>query len=107
MGRTGEDGILEQTVLLLRPGTAPPAGQRAIQSADGRRALGLAYWRSPRSPWWRFRPAVLAVHEDDDQPLLFTVRRRWPIFPTREVRDAEGLRVGWVGPAGARDRLGR
>jgi hypothetical protein len=36
----------------------------------------------------------LAVHEEEDEPLVFTVHRAWGLWPRREVRDAEGRPVG-------------
>jgi hypothetical protein len=47
-------------------------------------------------PWWAwFTPPVLEVREQEDAPLVFTVRRRWP-RRRREVRDADGRLVGWL-----------
>jgi hypothetical protein len=37
---------------------------------------------------------VLAVHEVEDDPLVFTVRRRWLLGRWREVCDADGNLVG-------------
>jgi hypothetical protein len=95
--------MLEHAVLLLAP---PKGSNRAILAPDGA-PLGSARWRPRKGPWWRLRPAVLAVHEHEDEPLLFTVRRRWPLLPWREVRDAEGRRVGYLFGARISDRLGR
>jgi hypothetical protein len=96
--------MLEQRVLIVRPpdgfGLRPIVGETGL-------ALGYAWWRPPRAPWWRLRPKVLAVHEQEDEPLLFTVRRCWPFLSSREVRDAEGRRIGYLRGGRIRDRIGR
>jgi hypothetical protein len=97
--------MLEHAELLLRPGDG--SAGRAIVAADTGAPLGFARWRTPGGPWWRLRPAVLAVHEHEDEPLLFTVRRGWPLLPWREVRDAEGRRVGYLLGRRVSNRLGR
>ncbi len=59
-------------------------------------------------PWWRvFGRDVLAVHEHEDEPLLFTVRRAWSLLPRREVRDADGQRVGSLLGRLVQDRYGQ
>jgi hypothetical protein len=50
---------------------------------------------------------VLAVHEDDDAPLLFTVHRRWSLFGRWEVRDADGNVLGVLSGPFIKDRFGR
>jgi hypothetical protein len=82
--------MLEHPLLLVRPGLA---GTRAVFAADAARALGGAHWQ-PRPAWRRLTRRVLAVHEQEDHPLLFTVRRAWSLLPTWEVRDADGRPVG-------------
>jgi hypothetical protein len=94
--------MLENPVLVLRPGAAP--GAREIVAADTATPLGHAWWVRPGG--WLARP-ILAVHEHEDRPLLFTVRRCWGLWPVREVRDAEGRRVGFVSGRQVRDRYGR
>jgi hypothetical protein len=96
--------MLEQGALVLRP--PDDRGLRAIVSDTGQ-PLGYAWWRPPRRPWWRLAPPVLAVHEQEDEPLLFTVRRRWPLLPGCELRDAEGRPVGYLRGPRISDRLGR
>jgi hypothetical protein len=96
--------MLEQRELLLPPAAAP---RRPILAGDSGAAVGFACWRPADSvPWWR-RPwrRVLEVHEQEDEPLLFTVRRCWTLLPRREVRDADGWRVGTLlGPLLEDDR---
>ncbi len=86
--------MLEQRVLLVQPRTA--AATQPILDAESGRPLGYARWRPPSSgPWWRrLVPAVVAVHEQEDEPLVFTVHRGWGLWPRREVRDADGRPVG-------------
>ncbi len=88
------DGLLEQPALRL------PRGAGAIAGPDTGSAVGEARWRRPRRPWWRrWGRAVLAVHERQaaaDEPLVFTVRRCWGLLPWREVRDADGVTVGYL-----------
>ena len=55
--------------------------------------------------WWR--SAVLSVHEQEEAPLLFTVRRRGLLWPRHEVRDAEGDYVGRIRRSIIRDRNNR
>jgi hypothetical protein len=97
--------MLEQRVLLLLP--ACDSATRAIVSADSGAPQGFAQWRPRKGAWWRLRPAVLAVHEDEDAPLLFTVRRWLALLPWREVRDAEGRRIGFLFGKWLSNRLGR
>lgn len=88
MGHTppAETGLLEQAVLLVR---AEPR-RRVLLSAAGQ-VIGYTSWR--RDGWFRW---VLELHEQDQSPLVCTIRRRlgWP--KRREVRDAEGELVGFV-----------
>jgi hypothetical protein len=97
--------MLERGVLLVRP---PPASAvRAIVDADSGAPLGFARREAPRS-WCRpFARAILAVHEHEDAPLLFTVRRAWGLLPRREVRDADGHPVGSLLGRAVHDRHGR
>lgn len=88
--------MLEQPSLLLCPHDASP--RRAIVDATSGTPLGSAR-RLPaaRRPWWaQLGRAVLAVHEHEDDPLVFTVRRCWSLLPWHEVRDAEGRPVGYL-----------
>jgi hypothetical protein len=95
------DGLLEQSALRL------PRGAGAIAGADGEPAVGAARWRRR---WRPFGRAVLAVHERQgpgDEPLVFTVRRCWGLLPWREVRDAEGVTVGYLLGPRIYNRFGR
>ena len=109
--------MLEEGILLLRPCStfpAAPAGlasltpSQVIHACSGA-VLGVAGWRKPQSWTWLswLLPPVLAVHENDDAPLLFTVHRRWRWLSSWEVRDADGRVVGTVCGPLLRDRLGR
>jgi hypothetical protein len=84
--------MLEQRALLLPPSSA---ARRPILGDSGA-ALGFAVWRQAAPlPWWRRAwRSVLEVHENEDESLLFTVRRCWTLLPRREVREADGWRVG-------------
>lgn len=88
--------MLEHTHLLVQPPDA--AGRRAIRDAHTGQLLGHAGWRARgRESWWqRLLGAELEVREQDDEPLVFTVRRNWTPWRSQEVRDAEGYRVGRV-----------
>jgi hypothetical protein len=91
-----EPGLLERPAVLLRPADA--AALRPITCADTGQPLGFAR-RPPRPkrPWWRRLTAPpLAVHEQEDEPLVFTVRRPWALSSRREVRDAESNPIGSV-----------
>jgi hypothetical protein len=90
--------MLECQVLLIHPLDA--AGRRVLADASSGATLGYAQWR--RSG---FR-AVLAVHELDDEPLVFTLRRWWLLLGRRVVCDAEGQIVGLVDRTGIQDRWG-
>jgi hypothetical protein len=61
------------------------------------------------SPWWRrwFSRGVLAVHEYEDEPLLFTIRCAWGLTRWREVSDADGQPVGTLLGRLVQDRHGR
>jgi hypothetical protein len=96
--------MLERGTLLLRPWAAQRAARvREVVEADGGRLLGRAYCQQPEADWWQrlLRPEALAVHEGEDEPLLFTVERPWRLAPRWQVRDADAhrvaaLRSGWV-----------
>src|SRR5947207_2498311 len=89
--------MLEHETLLIRPwqGTPPRAriiepGARTALGFVRRRPAGLLAWLC----WWR--RTVLAVHENEDEPLLMTVRHGLGPWPSWQVCDAEGHRVGRV-----------
>lgn len=96
--------MLEHRTLLLHPWTpAPPAGadrpfesREIVDAATGRR-LGVARRLLAEGSLfaWIAGP-VVEVCEADDEPLLFTVQRAWPLAPRWEVRDADGHRVAVV-----------
>jgi len=101
--------MLEHRVLLVRPRST--TGVRAIVDGDSGKPLGFARWETetPRC-WWRpFARSSLAVHEDEDEPLLCTIRRAWGLLPRCVVRDADGHPVGSCSFLGRiiRDRYGR
>jgi hypothetical protein len=107
--------MLEHHVLLVRSRTASPTGAmpepqvRAIIDGDSGAVLGYARWETEPSPWWRrmFSGSLLAVHEQEEEPLLFTIRRAWGFIPRREVCDADGHPVGSLSGRIIQDRHGR
>jgi hypothetical protein len=88
--------MLERAAVLLRP--VEDGATRPILCAETGQLLGFARRPpQPARPWWRrLRPPPLAVHEQEDEPLVFTVRRPWLLSPRREVRDADDNPVGSV-----------
>jgi hypothetical protein len=100
--------MLERPALLLRPPPGPLA--YSITDAATGAVVGFARRVPPGGlPWWRrlLGAAVLAVHEQEDEPLVFTVRRAWGLRPRREVRDAEGQTVGSLCGGAVLDARGR
>jgi hypothetical protein len=90
-----------QPALAAVPGRA--CWHRTILDQQGGRAVGVVLWQQSVSwKWLRFLwVPFFAVHESDDEPLLFTARRVWSPRPSWEVNDAEqhcvgGLRPPWV-----------
>ena len=98
--------MLEHDALLLRPGSA--AGTRAILDVRGA-ALGFVCRQAASArPWWAWlAPPVLEVREQEDAPLVFTLRRGWGLTPRYLVGDAEGRRVGRVAGRAVLDWHGR
>jgi hypothetical protein len=111
--------MLEQRALLLKPCHRLPEGmsaavvgalapERAIYHPLTGQCLGLAGWRRPRFfaglSWWP--RGSLAVHEDEDAPLVFTVHPRWRPGPAWEVREADGHDVGVLTRKFLKDALG-
>jgi hypothetical protein len=105
--------MLEHRTLLLR---APsPVGEKAasavhsIVDGDNGEPLGYARWQPGPPCWWQrlLGAGTLAVHEQEDEPLLFTVHRVWGLWPRRDVRDADERPVGCLLGRLVHDRLGR
>jgi hypothetical protein len=92
--------MLETRVLLFpsaEPQTAlwPAAQPRSIADAENKTTLGFALWQSEASRWWTWwHWPVLSVYEQEEAPLVFTVRRAGLWGLQHEVRDAEGQRIG-------------
>jgi hypothetical protein len=98
--------MLEQQVLLVRPCTA--SAKQAIVDGESGMPLGFVRWKDElTSSWWPFGRCLLAVHEHEDEPLLFTLHRAWSLLPRREVRDAENQPVGSLFGRLIHDRFGR
>jgi hypothetical protein len=99
--------MLEHRVLLLRARTS--AAVQPIVDADSGAALGYARWQVESGRSWRrlLGRGVLAVHEQEDEPLLFTVRRAWSLFPRCDVCDADDQPVGSLAGRLIHDRYGR
>lgn len=76
-------GPLEQETLYVRRSAT---GERHLLTENG--TLVGVVRRLPH--WW---PA-LETRESGDEPLLFTLRRAWTLWPAWDVCDAEGERVG-------------
>jgi hypothetical protein len=109
--------MLETGALLLRDCTALPGVEdgaaaalepaRAVLDALTGEPLGFAGWRRGGLwPRWLARP-VLAVHESDDAPLVFTVHALWALSGRWEVRDADGNAIGVLCGSLIKDRFGR
>jgi hypothetical protein len=107
--------MLEDSALLLRPCSSLPGGgeaalepARAVLDALTGAPRGFAGWRRRGRLWprWLSRP-VLAVHETDDAPLLFTVHGPWGLSGRWEVRDADGNVLGALCGPLIQDRFGR
>ena len=98
--------MLEQQLLVLRPGPDRPP-QTLVEAATGT-PLGFTRWRAPGG-WLRrlFVGPVLEVHEQEDEPLLFTVRRCWSFAARYLVCDADDVPVGVLYGTQLLDRLGR
>jgi len=99
------EGLLERKALLL--GWRDDSGRRVILDAETGAAVGFRQHR-PRTGWWaRFGRRVVEVREQEDDSLLFTVRRCWSLFAWFEVSDADDGLVGWHGLSMVLDRAGR
>lgn len=95
--------MLETRVLLLRPETA--GRPRAIADGATGQPLGFVCRQADRERGWlgSLLGPLLSVHEQEEEPLVCTVRRCL-LWTQHEVRDAEGERVGYVGGRSVRDR---
>jgi hypothetical protein len=105
--------MLEHPALLLRPWATPDAATvrgrvRTILDAATAEPLGFAA-EQPRARGWLSRLArpSLAVHETDDEPLVFTIHPIWSWTPGWEVRDADEHCVGVVNGSSLQDFAGR
>jgi hypothetical protein len=99
-----ESGLLEQTVLLF--GVPDAAGRRDVLASTGER-VGFACRQRTVRWWWRWLRRVMAVHEQLDEPLVFTVRRCFTLAPAFHVYDADDELVGTVALPWLLDRWGR
>ena len=81
--------------------------KRSSRASAGRRSASRA-GAAPGSWWarWLVGP-VLEVHEQEDEPLLFTVRRCWSFAARYLVCDADDVPVGELDRSQLLDRLGR
>jgi hypothetical protein len=100
-------GMLERNELLLRPRNG--SGTQTIADPQTGIVLGLARWLGQADHrWWRWlRGTHLSVHEADDEPLVFTVRRGWGLWQRTEVCDADDHPVGSLRGAALHGRDGR
>ena len=99
--------MLEHRILLVQPRTTSDV-QPIVDGDDGA-PLGFVRW-SPETTggWWLpFGRCLLAVHEREDEPLLFTLHRAWSLLPRREVHDADGQLVGTLLGRVIHDRYSR
>jgi hypothetical protein len=97
-----ETGLLEQEILLLRLNSA---GEWRVFTCTG---LPVGVVRVERPAWWwPIRRPVLAVHEDQDEPLLCTVSPTWGFGPWFRVHDANDSPVGLVLEGRIWDPLGQ
>jgi hypothetical protein len=99
--------MLEHRILVVRS-RAHSSVQHIVDGESGA-ALGYARWETEPSPWWRrvFGRGILAVHEQDDEPLLLTINQSWSWPRTRCVCDADGNSVGSLRGRIILDRYGR
>jgi hypothetical protein len=95
--------MLETRMLLLSP--ALDGQPRAIADAETNAPRGFALWQSETNRWWTWlRPPLLSVHEQEEAPLIFTVRPCGLLGRQQEVRDAEDQRIGYLDGTAIRDR---
>lgn len=96
--------MLETRVLLLHPAT--PKGTRAIVDGASGKPVGFARPRPDVERGWlgSLLGPLLSIHEQEEEPLVFTMRRCVLRWTQQEVRDAEEERVGFVTRSAIRDR---
>src|SRR5262249_11438678 len=85
--------MLETRVLLLRPAAG---ASRVIADAASGAPVGFARWQRAAERGWpgRLLGPVLYVHEQEEAPLVFTVRRDCLWWAQHAVCDAGGQCVG-------------
>jgi hypothetical protein len=112
--------MLEQPSLLLRPWlhafdeawpkTLAHSGGwlRTIVNPTTEQRLGIAAWETAGQNGWRTWLARkrIQVYESDDESLLMTLYRPWPLARTWDVRDAEERRVAQLSRLGVFDGFG-
>jgi hypothetical protein len=78
------------------PGRPRPGAVRGVLDADTEGYLGFACRQAGAAPSWLYwiLPPTLAVHEAEDNSLLFTVHPVWVGGARWLVRDADGGPVG-------------
>ncbi len=81
----------------------------AVLEPSSRTLVGLARpgakTGSFRKRW--FSRALLAVYESEDEPLLCTLRHRWSLPSSWELRDADGHTVGKIARRSIQGPMGR
>ena len=83
--------MLEVTALFLG---RSEGGVRPIV-ADTGVPVGSARRMSARPAiWWWVGRTVMEVREADDEPLLFSICRRWGLWSRYDIRDADDVYVG-------------
>jgi hypothetical protein len=99
--------MLERNELLLQPRNN--SGTQTIADPLTGVVLGLARWLGweDRGWWGWLRATHLSVHEAEDEPLVFTVRRSWGLWQRTEVCDADDHHVGSLRGAALHGRDGR
>jgi len=106
--------MLESSWLMIGPWLPPTQGRRRcwhrlLRDASTDLDAGFALWQPGIAlSWLHFLwPAVLSVHEAEDEPLVFTARRSWAPLPRWEIQDADGRNVGVVRKRWLVDSRGR
>lgn len=84
--------MLERSQLWLA-NLPTPAESARLATAPAGEPLGFARWHSGAN---FLAAAVLAVHEHDEEPLLFSVRRSWTWWRRYGVTDADDRLVGYT-----------